>query len=101
MNADDRKHVVLLGLFITSLTASNYLAAKIATLGSISGVSLLVPAGVVAYAATFTITDIIGEVYREKSSEDCCARWFYFTAPHTTVLVCSNDLADRSFSARA
>ncbi len=68
MNADDREYVVLLGLFIASLTASNYLAAKITTLGSINGVSLLVPAGVVAYAVTFTITDIIGEVYGKRAA---------------------------------
>lgn len=66
----DRKYFILLGLFIASLTSSNYLAAKIAVLGSIGSITLLVPAGVVAYAATFTITDIISEVYGKKAAQD-------------------------------
>lgn len=57
------KFVTLIAVFITSLTAANFLAAKIALLGEIAGISLLVPAGVVAYAITFTSTDIITEVY--------------------------------------
>lgn len=64
----DRRYTVLLGLFIASLTSSNYLAAKIIILGNFSGILLLVPAGVVAYAATFAITDIISEVYGKKAA---------------------------------
>lgn len=59
----DWRYGLLLGVFVTSLTAANYLAAKIVVLGEVAGVQLLVPAGVLAYAVTFTITDIIGEVY--------------------------------------
>ncbi len=65
----NKKYFVLLGLFVASLTSSNYLAAKVAVLGSLGDVLLLVPAGVVAYAMTFTITDIIGEVYGKKAAE--------------------------------
>ncbi len=64
----DRYYFILLGLFVASLTSSNYLAAKIATLGTIGGFSLLIPAGVVAYAATFTITDIMSEVYGRRAA---------------------------------
>lgn len=58
--------VFLVGLFVTSLTAANFLAAKISLLGSIRGISILVPAGVVAYAVTFTVTDVISEVYGRR-----------------------------------
>ena len=66
MELNDIKYVLLLGLFVTSLTSANYLAAKIVILGNFNGIFLLVPAGVIAYAVTFTITDIISEVYGKK-----------------------------------
>ncbi len=62
----DWRYGLLLGIFVTSLTAANYLAAKIVVLGEVAGIQLLVPAGVLAYAVTFTVTDIIGEVYGKK-----------------------------------
>ncbi len=64
----DKKYAVLLGIFIASLTSSNYLAAKIALLGSINNIDLFVPAGVLAYAVTFTVTDVISEVYDKKAA---------------------------------
>ncbi|WFO75693.1 queuosine precursor transporter [Desulfurococcaceae archaeon MEX13E-LK6-19] len=64
----DKKYAVLLGIFIASLTSSNYLAAKIALLGSINNIDLFVPAGVLAYAVTFTVTDVISEVYGKKAA---------------------------------
>lgn len=68
MEFGDIKYMLLLGLFITSLTSANYLAAKIVALGSFNGIFLLLPAGVVAYALTFAITDIVSEVYGKKSA---------------------------------
>ena len=62
----DLKFVVLISIFITSLTSANFLASKIALLGEIGGVLLLVPTGVLAYAVTFTTTDIIAESYGRK-----------------------------------
>ena len=50
------------------MTSSNYLATKVAIPGDFSGISLLVPAGVVAYTATFAVTDIISEVYGKKAA---------------------------------
>ncbi len=65
----DAGYALLLGIFIASLVSANYLAAKIAVLGKIApNITLLVPAGVVAYAVTFTATDIIGEVYGRKAA---------------------------------
>ena len=63
---NDWRYGLLLGIFVTSLTAANYLAAKIVVLGEVAGIQLLVPAGVLAYAVTFTVTDIIGEVYGKR-----------------------------------
>ena len=68
MGFNDIKYVILLGLFVASLTSSNYLAAKIVALGNFGGIFLLVPAGVIAYAVTFTITDIISEVYGKRAA---------------------------------
>ena len=64
----DRYFAFLTGVFITSLTAANFLAAKVAYLGNLFSINLLVPAGVVAYAITFTATDIIGEVYGKRAA---------------------------------
>ncbi len=60
--------LALTAVFITSLTAANFLAAKVASLGKAFGVELLVPAGVLAYAVTFTTTDVISEVYGRKAA---------------------------------
>ena len=56
---------VLTGLFVASLTASNFLATKI-TLVDIGGLTLAAPAAVLAYAMTFAFTDIISEVYGRR-----------------------------------
>ncbi len=60
--------LILTAIFITSLTAANFLAAKVASLGKVFGIELLVPAGVLAYAVTFTATDVISEVYGRKAA---------------------------------
>ena len=62
-------YAVLIAIFIASLTSANFLAAKIAFLGRLERISLFVPAGVVAYAVTFTATDIISEIYGRRASE--------------------------------
>jgi uncharacterized integral membrane protein (TIGR00697 family) len=68
-SASGMGYVLLIAVFVTSLTSANFLAAKIAYLGSVLGVALLVPAGVVPYAVTFTATDIISEIYGRHYSE--------------------------------
>jgi len=50
--------IVLCSIFVGSLVISEVLAAKI-----VAFYEIYVPAGVLAYAVTFTITDIIGEVW--------------------------------------
>jgi uncharacterized integral membrane protein (TIGR00697 family) len=59
--------IVLTGLFIASLTASNFLASKIFS-AKILGYTVAAPAAVLAYAFTFTFTDIISEIHGRKAA---------------------------------
>ncbi|MCE4614364.1 MAG: queuosine precursor transporter [Desulfurococcales archaeon] len=59
--------IVLTGLFIASLTASNFLASKIFAI-NILGLTVAAPAAVLAYALTFTFTDIISEIHGRKAA---------------------------------
>jgi uncharacterized integral membrane protein (TIGR00697 family) len=59
--------VTLTSLFVASLTASNFLAAKLFSI-RLGGLLLAAPAAVAAYALTFTFTDIIGEVFGKKAA---------------------------------
>jgi uncharacterized integral membrane protein (TIGR00697 family) len=64
-------YVILTGLFVASLTASNFLASKIfAASFTVLGhtITLLAPAAVAAYALTFTFTDIISEIYGRQAA---------------------------------
>ncbi len=68
--SEERKYnalIVLTGLFIASLTASNFLASKIFAT-NILGLTLAAPAAVLAYALTFTFTDIISEIHGKKAA---------------------------------
>ncbi len=69
-NEIDRKTlglIALVSLFVASLTASNFLAAKLFEY-HIGSIVLAAPAAVAAYALTFTFTDIISEVYGRKAA---------------------------------
>ncbi len=59
--------IILTGLFIASLTASNFLASKIFS-AEILGYTVAAPAAVLAYALTFTFTDIISEIHGKKAA---------------------------------
>ncbi len=59
--------IALVSLFVASLTASNFLAAKLFKI-TIGDTMLIAPAAVAAYALTFTFTDIISEVYGRKAA---------------------------------
>ncbi|MCE4606835.1 MAG: queuosine precursor transporter [Desulfurococcales archaeon] len=68
--SEERKYnalIVLTGLFIASLTSSNFLASKIFSV-NILGLTLAAPAAVLAYALTFTFTDIISEIHGRKAA---------------------------------
>ena len=68
LNRELKVYVALTMLFVASLTASNFLASKLFAMGSIAGITLLAPAAVLAYALTFTFTDIISELYGRKAA---------------------------------
>ena len=69
MNMRDWKiYVFTAVVFGLTLAAAQFTAAKIFVLASISGITLLGPAGVLAYAASFTITDFVGEVFGKKAA---------------------------------
>ncbi len=57
--------VVLAALFAVSLTSANFLSSKLFEF-TVLGLTLVGPAGVVAYSATFLATDIISEVYGRR-----------------------------------
>ncbi|MFV9511520.1 queuosine precursor transporter [Tepidibacillus sp. LV47] len=68
MEKQEKYFMMLSGLFIGLLVIANIIATKIITI-SIAGYSFFVPAAVLAYALTFTITDIISEIWgKEKTN---------------------------------
>ncbi|MFH1391866.1 MAG: queuosine precursor transporter [Candidatus Diapherotrites archaeon] len=60
---------LLLGLFIASIIASNLLGGKIAEI-SLFGIPIIFSVGLVAFAFTFPITDIIAEVHGRKKAQE-------------------------------
>lgn len=70
----DRPKVVLAALFITSLITAQIIAVKLLVIpfpGSlpIVGASVLVPAGVLAYALTFFASDCYAELYGKRPAQ--------------------------------
>lgn len=57
--------IVLMSLFISSITIASFLAQKIVVIFGI-----YVPAGVFAYAVTFAVTDIVSEVWDKKLAQN-------------------------------
>lgn len=58
-------------LFITALIVSNLLGAKMISIGD-----LTMPAGTIGYAATFLITDVVGELWGKKEANDLVFKGF-------------------------
>ncbi len=59
--------VLLSALFAVSLTSANFLSSKLFEF-TVLGLTLVGPAGVVAYSATFLATDIVSEVYGRRAA---------------------------------
>ncbi|MET1101253.1 MAG: queuosine precursor transporter [Pyrodictiaceae archaeon] len=58
---------ILAGIFSASIVMANILAGvKLENIGVLLGLPLIVPAGTIAYAWTFPITDIVDEVYGKR-----------------------------------
>ncbi len=60
-------YAALVGWFAASLTASQFLASKIASV-DLLGLKVAFPAAVLAYALTFTATDVIDEVWGRRAA---------------------------------
>ncbi len=71
--AIDGVYILLVGIFVGCLVSANFVTIKLCNLGG-----LIVPAGVIAYSITFTVTDIISDVYGRKAAS--YAVWAGFAA---------------------
>ena len=60
----DRAFIILLSIFIGSITIASVLASKI-----IDVFGLFMPAGVLAYSITFICTDVISEIWGKKRAK--------------------------------
>lgn len=59
----DRAFIILISIFVGSITIASVLAAKIVNI-----FGLYVPAGVLAYSVTFVCTDVISEVWGKRTA---------------------------------
>lgn len=76
----DGTYAILLGIFVGCLVTANFTAVKLCDI-----FGLIVPAAVIAYSLTFTVTDIISDVYGRKASS--YAVWAGFTANIAMVIL--------------
>ena len=61
----NRAFIIILSVFIGSITIASVLASKVITI-----FGLFVPAGVLAYSVTFICTDVISEIWGRKRAND-------------------------------
>lgn len=63
MKKNEKNLSILNGVFVTSLLIANVISSKI-----VSFCGLIVPAAIVAYPATFLMTDVIGEIWGKEEA---------------------------------
>jgi len=63
---------IAIGIFATLTVVANIIASKLVTVGSI-----IVPAGVIVYSATFLITDVLGEIYGKEYGKKAVITGFF------------------------
>ena len=78
----DKKLILLVALFVTSVTTANVLAGKVVAFGDY----VILPAAVVTYAFTFLLTDIIGELYGKRVAQQAVFFGFYAQVFATTMI---------------
>jgi len=76
----DGVYAILVGIFVGCLVSSNFIAVKLVRVGW-----LVFPAAVIAYSITFTVTDIISEVYGRRAAG--YAVWAGFAANVFAVIM--------------
>lgn len=74
-------------LFAMALVTSNVLASKVIPLGfTVFGTEVTITGGIVCYAVTFLLTDIIGELWGEKEA-DRSVRFGFVTIVASSLLI--------------
>ena len=78
-------YLILTGIFIASLVASNLIFQKFFT-WSFLGINFELSVGIIAYPVTFLVTDLISELYGQKCANQVVVSGF-FASVFTTLLV--------------
>lgn len=74
----NKKLIVLQIIFVTSLVISNIIAGKLIYTGiSLGSLVITFPSAVFAYAITFLMTDVIGELYGKEEARTTVALGFF------------------------
>ena len=68
---------IAIGIFTALIVIANVISSKIIFVGEVGSVNLIGPAGVIVYASTFLITDIIGEIYGKEYSKKAVITGFF------------------------
>ena len=84
-NFKEQFYLILTGIFIASLVASNLIFQKFFTWNFL-GISFELSVGIIAYPVTFLVTDLISELYGQKRANQVVVSGF-FASVFTTLLV--------------
>ena len=84
-NFKDQFYLILTGIFIASLVASNLIFQKFFTWNFL-GMNFELSVGIIAYPVTFLVTDLISELYGQKRANQVVVSGF-FASVFTTFLV--------------
>ena len=84
-NFKEQFYLILTGIFIASLVASNLIFQKFFT-WIFLGIGFELSVGIIAYPVTFLVTDLISELYGQKRANQVVISGF-FASVFTTLLV--------------
>ena len=84
-NFKEQFYLILTGIFIASLVASNLIFQKFFTWNFL-GIDFELSVGIIAYPVTFLATDLISELYGKKRANQVVVSGF-FASVFTTLLV--------------
>jgi len=81
---------IAIGIFAALVVIANIISSKIIFVGDIGSINLIGPAGVIVYASTFLITDIIGEIYGKEYKKAVITGFFANVVAVVSILVAIN-----------
>ena len=84
-NFKEQFYLILTGIFIASLVASNLIFQKFFTWNFL-GINFELSVGIIAYPVTFLVTDLISELYGQKRANQVVVSGV-FASVFTTLLV--------------